>query len=345
MQILPPEQSAARAGLVYVTDAQPGISRRRQGRGWSYRWPDGSLVDGPHRDRAEALVIPPAYRDVWICTLDNGHLQATGRDAKGRKQYRYHPDWIAARQETKFNRLIPFGEALPGLRARVDDDLGRAGLPRDKVLALAVRLLDETLIRIGNPDYAQANGSYGLTTLRDRHASFDGTGVRFEFVGKSGKRHAVALEDRRLARLVKACRDVPGYDLFQYIEPDGDHHAIDSGMVNAYLKETTGEPITAKYFRTWGGTVLAAKALRARGPADDEADAKQHKVDTVREVAAALGNTKAVCRKYYVHPGLFTAYDSGALLDHLKRRHPGNTPRGLEPTEAAVLRLLKERAA
>lgn len=335
-----PEDAAEVAGLVYVTDAMPGIARRRRGAGVSYHHPDGQLVGEKDRRRIEALVIPPAWEDVWVCPLPNGHLQATGRDEKGRKQYRYHPDWQRARNEAKFNRMIPFGEALPALRSRVEADLGRSQLDREKVLALAVRLLDETLIRIGNPEYAEANDSYGLTTLRDRHVAFDGHEVRFSFVGKSGKEQEVALRDRRLARLVKACRDIPGHTLFQYYT-DAGKGCIGSGDVNTYLRETTGEAFSAKDFRTWGGTVLAARALRARGEAAEDAEAAVR--DVVKEVAAALGNTVAVCRNYYVHPQILEAYREGALLDALRRRHRGNTPAGLAPEEAAVLAVLRDR--
>jgi DNA topoisomerase-1 len=337
-----PQASAEVAGLVYVTDTEPGITRRRRGTGFSYHDPDGTLIDGAERDRIEALAIPPAWDDVWICPLPNGHLQATGRDEAGRKQYRYHDRWAEVRNRVKFNRLVPFGEALPTIRSRVEHDLGRRQLDRDKVLALAVRLLDETLIRIGNPEYVDANSSYGLTTLRDKHVAFDGAEVRFSFVGKSGKEHDVALRDRRLARLVKACRDIPGYTLFQY-RTDAGKDAIDSGDVNGWLRETTGEPFSAKDFRTWGGTVLAAKALRARGDAEDEQAADEHCLDVVKEVAEGLGNTVAVCRKYYVHPDIVAAYCAGDLVEAMKRRNAGNTPAGLEPAEAAVLSVLKER--
>ncbi len=337
-----PQDTAEAAGLVYVTDREPGVTRRRRGKGFSYHTPDGALVSDAERKRIEALVVPPAWGDVWICPRADGHLQATGRDARGRKQYRYHARWAEVRSRVKFNRLVPFGEALPQLRRRVERDLRRRDLGRDTVLALAVRLLDQTLIRIGNPEYAEANDSYGLTTLRDRHVAFDGAEVRFSFVGKSGKEHEVALRDKRLARLVKACRDIPGYTLFQYYTDDG-KGAIGSGDVNGWLRETTGEDFTAKDFRTWGGTLLAAKALRARGTAEDEAAADRHCADVVKEVAAGLGNTVAVSRKYYVHPDVAAAYCDGTLLPAMARRHAGNTPAGLEPEEAAVLSVLRDR--
>lgn len=336
-----PQASAASAGLDYVRDDEPGITRRRRGRGFSYHHPDGRLVSPEERERIEALVIPPAWEDVWICPLPEGHIQATGRDAAGRKQYRYHPRWREVRDEIKFDRLLRFGEALPDLRLTVEADLDRRNLDRRKVVALAVRLLDETLIRIGNSEYA-TYGSYGLTTLRDRHVQFEGNEVRFCFLGKSGKEHEVSLRDRRLARMVKACRDIPGYTLFQYYSKSG-KDGIDSGDVNEYLREVTGEDFSAKVFRTWGGTVLAAKALRARGEAESEKEADRNVLEVCREVALALGNTVATCRAYYIHPAVPQAYREGALLGHLRRRNRGNTPAGLEPEEAAVVGLLRER--
>ncbi|MFN3598084.1 MAG: DNA topoisomerase IB, partial [Rubricoccaceae bacterium] len=314
------------------------------GRGFALYDADGRLVrDRPTRRRVEALAVPPAYRDVWICALPNGHLQATGRDARGRKQYRYHPAWHALRNASKFDRMVAFGEALPGLRARVEDDLARRGLPREKVLALAVALLDQTLIRIGNEEYAASNGSFGLTTLQDEHAVVRGAEVRFSFVGKSGKEHAISLRDRRLARLVRRCRDIPGQQLFQYETEDGGREGIDSGMVNAYLREATGEDFSAKDFRTWGGTVLAARALAAHDAPGSAREADAAVAACIADVSAALGNTRAVCRRYYVHPDVLGAYRGGTLGQALRRRHAGNTPAGLEPAEAAVLALLRGR--
>ncbi|PAP76636.1 DNA topoisomerase IB [Rubrivirga marina] len=328
-------------GLRYVDDARPGLSRVRRGSGFSYHRPDGSLGSDETRDRIEALAIPPAWEDVWICSASNGHLQATGRDARGRKQYCYHVDWEAHRNRLKFDRMVSFGEALPDIRARVDEDLRRRGLGRETVLALCVRLLDETLVRVGNERYATENGSYGLTTIRDKHVSFDGAVVRFEFVGKSGKTQALSLTDRRLARLVKACRDIPGYDLFQFYDESGRKQDVESGHVNGYLQETTGEPFTAKDFRTWGGTVVAAEALASHDVVDD-ADALI--VRAVKDTAAVLGNTPAVCRQYYVHPDVLDAFRAGDLRDRLRRRNAGNTPVGLRPPEAAVLDLLRDRS-
>lgn len=332
--------AAEAAGLVYVSDEMPGIRRVRRGRGWSYHHSDDSLVKGEERQRVEDLVIPPAWTEVWISPLPEGHIQATGRDEAGRKQYIYHPRWREARDTAKFSRMVPFGEALPGLRACAEADLQLPDLSHRKVTALAVRLLDQTLIRIGNHEYAEA-GSFGLTTLRDRHVTFEGGHVRFTFVGKSGKDQDVTLEDARLAALVKACRDIPGYTLFQYFHERG-KDSIDSGDVNAYLRQATGERFSAKDFRTWGGTVLAAKALRARGEAETDKQADKHVLAVTREVAAALGNTVATARAYYIHPLIAESYRAGTLLAFLKHRNAGNTPAGLEPEEAAVIALLKE---
>ena len=330
-------------GLRYADDSRAGISRVGRGTGFSYHHPDGSLVSDAVRARVEALAIPPAWSDVWISPAANGHLQATGRDDKGRKQYRYHDDWNAHRNRLKFDRMVPFGTALPEIRARAESDLRHRQLDREKVLALCVRLLDETLVRVGNEEYAAKNHTYGLTTIRDKHVSFEGDEVRFEFVGKSGKTQSLAVHDRRLARLVKQCRDIPGYDLFQFYDEAGERQDVESGHVNGYLQETTGEAFTAKDFRTWGGTVAAAEALSAHeGVADDAVDGLI--VEAVKDTAALLGNTPAVCRQYYVHPDVLDAFRAGELRDRLRRRNAGNTPAGLRPAEAAVLDLLAERA-
>ena len=331
------------SSLRYVDDGRPGIRRVGRGTGFSYHRPDGELVADAVRARVEALAIPPAWDEVWICPDPRGHLQATGRDAKGRKQYRYHADWTAHRNRLKYDRMVPFGEALPALRERVAADLRKRGLGLDTVVALCVRLLDETLIRVGNEQYKDA--SFGLTTLRDRHAEVDGATIRFAFVGKSGKAHEVEVADRRLARLVQACRDIPGYDLFQYVDADGARHDIESGHVNAYLQAATEDDFTAKDFRTWGGTIQAADTLAALGSPEDEAAAADGERAAVRAACEALGNTEAVCRRYYVHPDVVDAWREGDLADRVRRRNAGNTPAGLKPTEAAVLDLLRERAA
>ncbi|WP_448189955.1 DNA topoisomerase IB [Azospirillum sp. sgz301742] len=342
-----PQQAAACAGLTYVSDEEAGIRRRRSGKGFTYKWPDGATVtEEDTLARIRKLAIPPAYTDVWICPDPGGHIQATGRDAKGRKQYRYHPRWTEQREGTKFGRMLEFCRALPAIRARVEEDLSRPGLPRDKVLATVVRLLETTLIRIGNETYARENRSYGLTTLRDRHAEIDGAQIRFAFKGKSGKVWNVELKDRRLARVVRACRDVPGDELFQYIGDDGQRHAITSGDVNGYLRAITGEDFTAKDFRTWAGTVLAALALKEFESFDSKAKAKRNITRAIEQVAARLGNTTSVCRKSYVHPEVLDAYLEGNLLDALKaevEEELRDELSGLNGAEAAVLAFLHER--
>ena len=326
---------ATDAGLRYADDTRPGITRRRAGRGVSYRMPDGSPAPPRVRARIAALAIPPAWTQVWIAPDARGHLQATGRDAKGRKQYRYHADWQDHVNRLKFDRMVPFGDALPALRARVAVDLEGRGLTHDRVAALAVRLLDETLVRIGNAEYARTNGTFGLTTLRDRHVRFETGGLTLSFVGKSGKEHALAVADKRLARLVRACRDLPGYDLFQYRTPGGTA-TIGSADVNAYLRETTGDPdVSAKSFRTWGGTVLAAETLAAAEP---DADREQAVAGAIRTVSDALGNTVAVCRRYYVHPDVLDAYRAGGFAAHVAG---AAEVAGLSAAEAAVLGLLR----
>ena len=326
-------------GLRYVTDDRPGIRRVRRGRGFSYHRADGQLVAPEVRERIEALAIPPAWDEVWICPQPDGHLQATGRDGKGRKQYRYHSTWQEHQSRAKFNRMISFGEGLPTLRERIEADLRRHDHGREKVVALAVRLLDETLIRIGNAEYASGtDATYGLTTLRDRHVEISGARTRFSFVGKSGVEHELEVSDRRLARIVKACRDIPGYSLFQYHTDDGGKGTIGSSDVNAYLREATGEDVTAKDFRTWGGSVRAAETLATT----EVDDCEQAIAQTVQSVAAELGNTVAVCRRYYIHPDILDAHRAGVLRQRVLRRNAGNTPSGLRPPEAAVLDLLRD---
>ncbi|MCU1280219.1 MAG: topoisomerase, partial [bacterium] len=312
--VLDPVQAAEDAGLRWIGDDAPGLRRRRAGKSFRYLDSDGKRVREERTlARIQKLAIPPAWTDVWICTSPNGHLQATGRDARGRKQYRYHARWREKRDETKYDKMLLFGLALQGIRARVEKDLKRPGLPREKVLATVVRLLETTLIRVGNEEYARANRSFGLTTLRNRHVDVDGAELRFEFRGKSGIKHTVAVQDRRLARVVRRCQDLPGHELFQYVDDDGQRRPIDSQDVNDYLKSITGQDITAKDFRTWNGTVLAAEALRAAtrsGPRGRSARVVTRCIDTV---AQRLGNTKTVCRKCYVHPAVIDAYLDGTL--------------------------------
>jgi DNA topoisomerase-1 len=344
-----PRDAAEEAGLAYVDDSTPGLTRRKSGAGFSYRDPKGAPVrDAKTLARIRALAIPPAYTDVWICTRANGHIQATGRDAKGRKQYRYHADFRAARDQTKFAHIMTFADVLPALRARVDADMGKTGLPREKVLATVVHLLETTLIRVGNDDYARTNKSFGLTTLRDRHATIAGKSLTFRFKGKSGKTWDLGVEDRRVARIVKACQDLPGQELFQYRDGDGAVRDVTSADVNAYLREVTGQPITAKDFRTWAGTVLAALALQEFEAFDTEAAAKKNLRTAIESVASRLGNTPTICRKCYIHPEVLDGYLEGDLLLQVKDavedelRHDLGR---LKPEEAAVLGLLQARLA
>jgi DNA topoisomerase-1 len=341
-----PAGAARAARLRYVTDQQPGIRRKRAGKGFRYLAPDGAPLRDPNElARITALHIPPAYTDVWICPDPRGHLQATGRDARGRKQYRYHSRWRAMRDETKYDRMIAFGEALPCLRAQTDRDLARPGLPREKVLAAVVKLLEKTLIRVGNQEFADQNHSYGLTTLRDKHVQIAGATVHFAFKGKSGVVHERRLTNRRLAQLIKRCRDLPGYDLFQYVDDDGDRQTIDSADVNEYLHAIAGEEFTAKDFRTWAGTVLCAVALKECAPCATEAEAKRNIVAAIKRVAERLGNTPAVCRKAYVHPAVLDAYLDGTMLDTLRRLTEQELvadTSALSREERAVLGLLKQ---
>jgi DNA topoisomerase-1 len=309
-----PVESARAAGLRYMSDEMPGIRRRRSGKGWTYLDPSGKPITDPEeRVRINSLAIPPAWTDVWICPRANGHIQATGRDARGRKQYRYHPDWRAVRDETKFGRMIAFALALPAIRERVDRDLSLRGMPREKVLAAVVRLLETTLIRVGNDEYARANDSYGLTTLRADHVDVEGSTIHFRFRGKSGVQHDVGVRDRRLARIVERCQDLPGEELFEYLDEAGEPRRVSSEDVNDYLREITGQDFTAKDFRTWGGTVLALFALRRMGTAGGVTESKKNVVEAVKQVAKALRNRPATCRKFYIHPAVLEAYAAGEL--------------------------------
>ena len=339
---------AEAAGLRYVNDTAPGVGRRRAGKGFSYIGLDGERITDANRvGWFKSLAIPPAWTDVWICPIKHGHIQATGRDARGRKQYRYHPEWREVRDEAKYGRLIEFARALPRIRRHTDRDLRRRGLPREKVLALIVRLLEETLIRVGNEEYVRENRSFGLSTLRDRHVEGKGLDLRFSFKGKSGKEHIVPVRDRRIARLVKQCQDIPGQELFQYYDADGSRVDVTSGDVNAYLREISGDEFTAKDFRTWAGTVAAAMALEEFLEIDDEAGRKKAIVEAIELVAKRLGNTPAVSRACYVHPEVIERYLDGTMIDALSRRARGvgRGAHALRPEEAAVLGLLQARLA
>ena len=350
-----PVASAEAADCRYVDDSVPGIRRMKSGKGFRFVSPDGATVkDKKVVKRIKSLVIPPAWTNVWICTSADGHIQATGRDARGRKQYRYHARFREVREETKYERMMAFAEALPKIRAKVDEDLGLTGLPRDKVLATVVRLLEITLIRVGNEEYARDNGSFGLTTMRSRHLDIDGSTISFHFRGKSGKQHRVKVQDRRIARILARCTDLPGQILFQYDE-DGELRSVESSDVNEYLKRVSGEAFTAKDFRTWAGTVLAAKALSELASFDDAAPTKTAKrppgkniVEAVKSVSGRLGNTPSVCRKCYVHPQIFDAYLDSQLVQTLKDRAEQalrDDLNALSSEEAAVLMLLRDRLA
>ncbi len=335
--------AARAAGLKYVTDARPGITRRRAGSGFAYYAPDGArITDHAGRRRLNALAIPPAWTDVWICPDPDGHLQATARDAKERKQYRYHPLFRAERDGTKFDRMLEFSAALPRLRELVERDLSVPGLPRRKLLATLVRLLDKTLIRIGNEAYLKANRSVGLTTMRRRHVVVDGHTLTFSFRGKSGVEHEIAVTDQRLARIVKQLQDQPGQELFHYLDADGKRISVDSGDVNEYLRELTEMEVTAKDFRTWSGTMLAAHALREAGPPESEAAARRNVNRALDEVAKRLGNTRAVARKYYVHPAIVEAYHRGGAAPTPRRHRRGERrSAALRRDEIAVLQFLQ----
>ena len=338
--------SARSAGLVYTSDDRPGI--RRIGKGRRARYVDANnkpVRDAETLTRIRSLVIPPAWTDVWISSNPRGHLQATGRDARGRKQYRYHAKWRKVRDETKYGRMVAFGQALAVIRRRTDADLRRPGLPREKVLAAVVRLLEKTFIRVGNDEYARDNHSFGLTTMRDGHVRITGSKVRFIFRGKSGVEHELALDDRRLARIVKQCRDLPGQELFQYRDEDGKVVDIGSADVNAYLQQITGKDFTSKDFRTWAGTVLAAQLLRDFEEVDSDARAKKNVVAAIEQVATRLGNTRAVCRKCYVHPAVIDAYMDGTMMKTIAQRaqRTAKAVGKMTAAEAAVLGLLQRR--
>jgi DNA topoisomerase-1 len=339
-------RSAKSAGLRYVTDGVSGIRRKRVGGGWAYYSPDGALItDSSVRKRLNALAIPPAWTHVWICPDPDGHLQATARDARGRKQYRYHPQYREVRDRSKFRRMLDFSEVLPRLRERIERDLRAEALSRRQLLATVVALLDRTLIRVGNDEYARENRSYGLTTLRRRHVTVDGTMLRFSFRGKSGVEHTIAVADPRLAKIVQRCRELPGEELFRYVDAKGRRQLVSSEDINAYLRQITGRDITAKDFRTWGGTMLAAVELRRMGEPASRREADRNIVAAIDAVAARLGNTRAVCRKYYVHPALLHAYLMGETVPEAPALPRGRRERGaaLRRDEVLVLQFLQEK--
>jgi DNA topoisomerase-1 len=340
-------QAAKSAGLRYASDEQPGIRRKGAGKGFRYLDVDGKPVKDPKTlKRIRSLAVPPAWTAVWICPQAEGHIQATGRDARGRKQYRYHPDFRAIREDGKYEHMLDFAAVLPKIRATVARHMARKDLSRECVLATIVHLLETTLIRVGNGEYAKQNKSYGLTTLRDPHVKIEGSALRFQFLGKSGKTWRLQVSDRRVARIVRACQELPGQQLFQYLDADGQRQGVTSSDVNAYLREVTGQDITAKDFRTWAGTVLAAVALQEFSEIDSEAKAKRNLKAAIESVATRLGNTVTICRKCYIHPEVINGYLAGDLARNIKGKIHHELSRklaGLKPEEAAVLALLERR--
>ena len=329
-------EAAEDAGLRYVSDDQPGFSRQRKGEEFAYFDTKGKPIRDEQRLlRIKRLAIPPAWSDVWICPSPNGHIQATGRDARRRKQYRYHERWREIRDENKYDRLVNFGKALPKIRRRLEKDLSRSGLPREKVLATIVQLLERSFIRVGNEEYARENKSFGLTTMQDRHVNVQGSKLRFRFRGKSGRQHEVDVTDRRIARIVSKLQDLPGQSLFQYVDDEANVRDITSQDVNEYLREITGEDFTAKDFRTWAGTVLATVALSAAGEFETKKQAKANIKNAIEAVAKVLGNTPAICRQCYIHPAILETYLKGDSIDGLKQET------AIELAQSAVLRLLQ----
>lgn len=340
-------EAAEAAGLRYVGDEEPGFTRKKSGRGFAYYDTQGKLIrDEKVLKRIRSLAVPPAYTDVWICRDQRGHIQATGRDDKGRKQYRYHAKWSEVRDTVKYEHMIEFAEALPTIREKLDEHMKLRGLKREKVLAVVVHLLETTLIRVGNEDYAKANKSFGLTTLRNRHVEVDGGELKFEFKGKSGKSWKLKIRDRRVAKVVRQCQELPGQHLFEYVDDDGERRAVTSSDVNAYLREISGAHITAKDFRTWAGTVLAAMALAEFEAVDSAARAKKNVKQAIERVAQRLGNTPTICRKCYVHPEVVQSYLEGDLASQVRQEIDQELREelaNLEPEEAALLALLRKR--
>jgi DNA topoisomerase I len=343
--IVDPKESAELVGLKYVSDDQPGRRRKKSGKGFIYVNPDGtSLRVKPVLQRIRSIVIPPAWTDVWICSSVNGHIQAIGRDAKGRKQYRYHPAFRELRESSKYEHMMAFADALPDIRAKVRAHMALRGLPREKVLATVIHLLETTLIRVGNDEYERQNSSYGLTTLKNRHVAVKGAELRFQFKGKGGKKWSLAIRDRRVAKVIRACQELPGQELLQYVDEEGEYRDVSSADVNAYLREISGAEFTAKDFRTWAGTVLAALALKEIETFDSAAKAKKNIRLAIEKVASRLGNTPTICRKCYVHPALINSYLEGSLVLEIKAQAESelrSEVTGLAPEEAAVLASLR----
>jgi DNA topoisomerase-1 len=338
-------KAAKVADLVYVNDKDSGIARKKKGAGFAYYNGDDLITDDETLQRIKKLAIPPAWTNVWICKKPNGHIQATGYDTKGRKQYRYHPQWEVLRNETKFHRLYEFGKVLPSIRLKVEEDLAKKELSEEKVLATVVSLMERTFIRVGNDDYEKLYGSYGLTTLKDKHVKVNGSTVHFSFKGKKGIYHNITLQNRKLARLVQMCKDIPGKELFQYFSSDGERHSIDSGMVNRYIKEASGGDFTAKDFRTWAGTLHILQTFCTMESPECEADCKKNIVAALDEVSHKLGNTRTVCKKYYVHPGIIRLYEERTLDKYLKELdtiEKDDHLSGLTSEERVLMKILKE---
>jgi DNA topoisomerase-1 len=338
-------QAAKMADLVYVSDRDPGINRQKKGSGFAYTDGDKAVTDENTLQRIKKLAIPPAWTNVWICRKPSGHIQATGIDTKGRKQYRYHPQWQVLRNETKFHRLYEFGKALPAIRLRLEEDLTKKELSEERVLATIVSVMERTFIRVGSDDYEKLYGSYGLTTMKDKHVKVNGSTVQFSFKGKKGIYHNITLRNRKLARLVKMCRDIPGKELFQYFDEAGERHSVDSGMVNRYIKDASGGDFTAKDFRTWAGTLHILQTFCAMDHPSCEADCKRNILSALDEVSHKLGNTRTVCKKYYVHPGIIRLYEEQSLHKYLKELdaiEKEDNLTGLTSAERILMKILKE---
>lgn len=339
------KRTAEAASLYYVTDTTPGILRVKKGTGFSYLQDNNTVKDAAVLLRIRRLVIPPAWTRVWICTRENGHIQATGYDVRGRKQYKYHPQWSAVRNQTKFHRLYEFGKELPNLRKRIEKDICSTKLSREKVLATVVSLMERTFIRIGNSEYEKLYGSYGLTTMKDGHVNISGATIKFSFKGKKGIFHDITLKNKRLARIVKACRDIPGKELFQYFNEDGVRCSIDSGMVNDYIRETTGRDYSAKDFRTWAGTLSILSSFKALGQAALQSEIKKNVLQALDEVSAKLGNTRTICKKYYVHPEIIRMYEEQNLQKYLNQlddvENCGSDHDDLTQEEKVLMKILK----
>ena len=337
-------KAAKVADLVYVTDKTEGIQREKKGQGFVYIYDKNPLKDKKQLDRIKKLAIPPAWTNVWICSAENGHIQATGFDVRNRKQYRYHQQWNLLRNETKFHHLYEFGKLLPSLRLKLEEDLAKKDLCEDKVIATVISLMERTYIRIGNDGYEKLYGSYGLTTLKDKHVKIEGEKLVFSFKGKKGIFHNVSIRNRRLARMVKACRDIPGKELFQYLDSEGNKKSIDSGMVNRYIKDASGGDFSAKDFRTWAGTLDVLGAFKTMGEAGSESDCKKNIIAALDEVSKKLGNSRTVCKKYYVHPGIIKLYEEKNLDKYLKELDNIEKPddlSGLTSEERVLMKILQ----